>query len=106
MHPDTTRARTHIKALAIEATAVLGAHDSDPDGGPGALFVSGVVNGLAMAAKIIDGDTAEDALKSLDDSVARIVGRLYLDGQLLPPTAHSSPSTPTPGHQRHDPQRP
>jgi hypothetical protein len=79
---DTSRARRHITALAEEAQKTIQPDATDP----GSLFMSGVVNGLAMAKRILDGATAEQALGALETSVATIVGRAHLAGQLGTPT--------------------
>jgi hypothetical protein len=74
------RALTHIAALAEEMKNTL-----DPtDTSPAMLFVSGAINGLAMAKRIIDGGTAEQAMEALEANVAAVVGRMYLAGQMPP----------------------
>lgn len=75
-----TRARTYIKALAGEIQGFLKA--SPHDKSEAAVFMVGVVNGLATAVRILDGATAEEAFEALESQIATAIGRLYLGGQL------------------------
>jgi hypothetical protein len=84
--PEIARARTHIKALATEAMAAIG----DDTDSPAALFMTGVVNGLSMAAQILDGAGAEQAMEKLETGLATIIGRMYLAGQMPAPEAERS----------------
>jgi len=84
-------ARAEIKALADVAKEVT---DTCKDGDPAALFMAGLLSGLAIAVKIDEGSTAERQLEDLDTRLAAAVGRAYLAGQ-MPATkgaANSGPS--------------
>jgi len=73
------RARAEIKALADIAKEVT---DTSKDGDLAALFMSGLLTGLAIAVKIDDGSTAEQQLEDLDTRLAAAVGRAYMAGNM------------------------
>lgn len=73
------KARAEIKALADVAKEVT---DTGKDGDPAALFMSGLLAGLAIAVKIDEGSTAEQQLEDLDTRLAAAVGRAYMAGQM------------------------
>ena len=81
MNPNADRARTHIKALA----EVIKPHAVEGDDSPGHFFITGVFGGLALAIKILDGATAEEALDQMDTHLAAAVGRAFLNGNLPAP---------------------
>lgn len=75
---ETTRVRTHIKALCDELKTAAG-----PAGNPTAqVFISGMLTGLASSVRILDGAAAEDALQEVEQRLAATIGRAYLDGAL------------------------
>jgi hypothetical protein len=75
------RARAEIKTLANVAKEVT---DASNDGDPAALFMAGLLSGLAIAVKIDEGSTAEQQLEDLDNRLAAAVGRAYLAGAIKP----------------------
>jgi hypothetical protein len=76
--PIDQRARNHIKALAQETK-----HQLDQPTDPAiAMFLSGIVSGLAAAVQILDGGTAESALETMYQRLTAAVGQAYLDGKL------------------------
>lgn len=83
------KARTEIKALADVGKELT---DTAPDGDPAALFMAGMLSGLAMAVKIADGATAEQQLEELETRLATAVGRAYLAGQITAPDRAAGPT--------------
>lgn len=77
----TDRARIHIKAVAEEMAAAQSPDDPERT----QLFTSGMLCGLATAVRIIDGDTAEDAMGRIVTDLAAAVGHAYLNGGLGDP---------------------
>lgn len=82
MTDDNARAIAHIQAIA-EAFRDNATTD---DGEPVQLFCSGLLNGLMICLEIIEGASAEEALKVVDTQLALGIGRAYLDGTLPPKT--------------------
>jgi hypothetical protein len=87
-----SRAREHIAALATEMRGAL-TDDGGDDGSPATMFMSGAINGLVMAVRILGGATGEQALESVETALATVVGRMYLTGQM---GASAAPKTPDP----------
>lgn len=85
---DITRARADIVALANEAKTVIdGQVQGDPAQNSAILYLTGVVWGLTMAVQVLDGGSADQALTSMEDALAIVIGRLYLNGELPAPSS-------------------
>ncbi|WAL93951.1 hypothetical protein [Streptomyces sp. Je 1-369] len=76
------RTRTHLKAIAAEFQRGL---STDPAEAPATWFLSGAINGIALAVKVADGESAEQAMedlaKSLEKATRRVAPSLRKDGQ-------------------------
>ena len=85
-----SQTRAELKALTdvVEASAA-----GTPEGSPGALFMSGLLAGLALAASIDDGSTAEQQLEDLKARLETAVGRAYLAGKMPPCAAPNGIAT-------------
>ncbi|MGW2223851.1 hypothetical protein [Streptomyces formicae] len=73
------RSRTHIQAVADEfqrgaTDEALPAH--------AAMFLSGVLTGLAAAVQVADGASAEKAVEDIAHRLTAAIGQAYLDGHL------------------------
>ncbi|GGJ81853.1 hypothetical protein GCM10011583_11640 [Streptomyces camponoticapitis] len=77
----TERARTHIKAIVQELKDAA----TPGDESTAAVFVSGMLAGLAISVQILDGQTAEQAMQQMVGSLETAVGKAYLDGTLPAP---------------------
>ncbi|MFF9269119.1 hypothetical protein [Streptomyces rochei] len=83
----TNRARTHIKAMAQTLKEEL--QEIPPEQlaqqPTGALFLSGIITGLAASVQVLDGGTAEQAMETIQTNLETSVGRAYLNGTLPAP---------------------
>ncbi len=80
----TNHARTHIKAMAQALKEEL--QEIPPEQlaqqPTGALFLSGILTGLAAGVQVLDGGTAEQAMETIHTNLETAVGRAYLNGTL------------------------
>lgn len=60
------RTRTHLKAIAAEFQRGL---STDPAESSATWFLSGAINGIALAVKVADGESAEQAMEDLAKSL-------------------------------------
>lgn len=79
---ELARVRADIATLAREAKAVVDEQSQGGGADAAILYMSGITWGLSMAAKILDGDSADQALTVMEDALATVVGRMVLNGQL------------------------
>ncbi|MGW6459112.1 hypothetical protein ACWF94_24850 [Streptomyces sp. NPDC055078] len=90
--PDTARPRTHIKAIAIELKRIT--PELNPEGQG---FISGALTGLSMAARILNGASAESAMEEVVQRLDAAVGQA-IGGDTPPPDATPDDATPDPVH--------
>ncbi|WP_432164895.1 hypothetical protein [Streptomyces sp. bgisy031] len=64
------RTRTHLKAVAAEFQRGL---STDPAEATATWFLSGAINGIALAVKVADGESAEQAVEDLAKSLHKAI---------------------------------
>lgn len=77
--PINPATREALKALLGEGKQLL-EDDKLPE--QIALFVSGFLSGLAVCVRVLDGDTAEQALDFFENQLNAMVGKAFLEGKL------------------------
>lgn len=62
------RTRTHLKAIAAEFQRGLSTNPAEANA---TWFLSGAINGIALAVQVADGQSAEQAMEDLAKSMGR-----------------------------------
>lgn len=95
-HPDIVRARKHLKTVLAQAKDEFTGDPAAPDHVQ--WYGAGIVSGLAVAARILTGDSAEQAAEALEQALYAAVGQALLEGKITAPSGGTEEEGERHGH--------